>query len=761
MPGWNFADVWETVAQQVPDAPRSCTATGASRGPSSTAGPTASPSVLLDARRPGAGQGRAVPLQLHRVPRVDVRHVQGRPRAHQHELPLPRRRARVPVGQRRRRRGRLPRHVRRAHRGHQGPRPARRPRGCGSTTAPDRAPSGRPPTRTRRRRARPSRSAGPGAATATTCCCSTPAAPPACRRASCGARTTCSAPSSRRSSPARRRRPTRTSTSSAPRSPRPGPAGMPACPLMHGTGCFTQLIILSGGGCSVTLEARNLDIDELLDTIEREARQHDRHRRRRVRQADAARPRRVAGQVRHLEPLHGVVVGRDVQRGVQAGAAQAPPGDDARRRVLVVRGARHGPVRVVGRRARAPPPSSSSARTPSCITDDGRDVEPGSGETGRVAVGGFQPVGYYKDPEKTAATFLTIDGKRYSVPGDYATVEADGTLTLLGRGSVCINTGGEKVYPEEVEEVLKTHESVRDAVAVGVPDEKFGEAITAVVELASGAPLDEACDHRPREGQARGVQGAQARARRSTRSAAPRTARSTTSGSRPGRPNRSAPGSDATPEPAAGAAGRLPPRARRARPEGRAPVRARVRGRRRRQRGAARPPTATRSPRCGPARPRSTSSWSSSRATSSACCCSRPRWPASCATRSALIRIVPELERSGDLAEHIAKRAGTGLAAQLTPPARGLLERMGTVGRRRSGARPPTPSPTGTPPPPSGLEAGRRRARRPPHRASRTELLSGAVAAAWPPMPPSSPASTSGSATTPSHIGARVANAVG
>ena len=92
------------------------------------------------------------------------------------------------------------------------------------------------------------------------------------------------------------------------------------------------------------------------------------------------------------------------------------------------------------------------------------------------------PVGYYKDEAKTAATFPTIDGRRYSVPGDWALVEADGSLTLLGRGSVCINTGGEKVYPEEVEEVLKTHASVADAVVVGVPDERFGEAIVALVQ---------------------------------------------------------------------------------------------------------------------------------------------------------------------------------------------------------------------------------------------------------------------------------------
>jgi fatty-acyl-CoA synthase len=126
------------------------------------------------------------------------------------------------------------------------------------------------------------------------------------------------------------------------------------------------------------------------------------------------------------------------------------------------------------------------------ITDDGRLVEPGSGEIGRVGVKGLVPIGYYKDPEKSAATFPVIDGVRYSLPGDWATVEADGTITLLGRGSVCINSGGEKIFPEEVEEALKLHESVRDAVVVGVPDEKWGEAVTGLVELVPGATFDEA-----------------------------------------------------------------------------------------------------------------------------------------------------------------------------------------------------------------------------------------------------------------------------
>ncbi len=111
---------------------------------------------------------------------------------------------------------------------------------------------------------------------------------------------------------------------------------------------------------------------------------------------------------------------------------------------------------------------------------------------GRVALRGRTPLGYYKDPEKSAGTFVVIDGVRFAIPGDYAVVEADGTLTLLGRGSVCINTGGEKVFPEEVEEVLKEHPTIHDAAVVGVPDERFGEAVTAVVEPEAGATVDEA-----------------------------------------------------------------------------------------------------------------------------------------------------------------------------------------------------------------------------------------------------------------------------
>ncbi len=123
---------------------------------------------------------------------------------------------------------------------------------------------------------------------------------------------------------------------------------------------------------------------------------------------------------------------------------------------------------------------------------DNRDVVPGSSEPGRLAIGGHLPVGYYKDPVKTAATFITVDGRRYAVAGDFASVGADGSITLLGRGSGCINTGGEKVYPEEVEEALKTAATVRDAAVVGLPDDRFGEAVVALVEMEGEAALDEA-----------------------------------------------------------------------------------------------------------------------------------------------------------------------------------------------------------------------------------------------------------------------------
>jgi acyl-CoA synthetase (AMP-forming)/AMP-acid ligase II len=123
------------------------------------------------------------------------------------------------------------------------------------------------------------------------------------------------------------------------------------------------------------------------------------------------------------------------------------------------------------------------------LGDDMKPITPGSGVMGKLARRGHLPVGYYKDPEKTAATFVTIAGERWVIPGDLATIEEDGRITVFGRGAVCINSGGEKIFPEEVEAALKAHPGVLDAVVVGVPDAKWGSRVAAVVQPRPGADI--------------------------------------------------------------------------------------------------------------------------------------------------------------------------------------------------------------------------------------------------------------------------------
>ncbi|HKE72629.1 MAG TPA: AMP-binding protein [Acidimicrobiales bacterium] len=268
----------------------------------------------------------------------------------------------------------------------------------------------------------------------------------------------------------------------------PGPIGMAACPLMHGTGLYTQLIILSLGGSSVTLTSRRFDVIEMFDTIEREkvnqiAIVGDTFGKPMLKVLDEY-PDRWDLSSLYLVASSGVMWSEPVKQGL----LKHHPG------MLLVDVFSSSEAVGMGQSVSSAGGASETAsfrlgENTVVITDDGRRVEPGSGDVGRVAVGGFQPIGYYKDPEKTAATFIEFEGRRYSCPGDYARVEADGTLTLLGRGSVVINTGGEKVYPEEVEEVLKTYPGVRDAVVVGVPDDRFGEVVTAVVEVGPGDPV--------------------------------------------------------------------------------------------------------------------------------------------------------------------------------------------------------------------------------------------------------------------------------
>jgi len=134
-------------------------------------------------------------------------------------------------------------------------------------------------------------------------------------------------------------------------------------------------------------------------------------------------------------------------------------------------------------------PRFQADETSAVLGDNNKPLPPGTGKIGRLARKGRIPLGYYKDQEKTARTFLEVDGTRWVVAGDMATIEADGTITLLGRGSNCINTGGEKVFPEEVEAVLRAHPKVFDALVVGVPDARFGERVAAVVAAREGQSL--------------------------------------------------------------------------------------------------------------------------------------------------------------------------------------------------------------------------------------------------------------------------------
>jgi 3-oxocholest-4-en-26-oate---CoA ligase len=160
--------------------------------------------------------------------------------------------------------------------------------------------------------------------------------------------------------------------------------------------------------------------------------------------------------------------------------------------LMIVDGFGSSETGVVGNKMHAAGDTSTAPRftvnaQTQVLDDAGRPVQPGSNQVGRLARKGHVPLGYYKDEAKTKATFLEVDGERWVLPGDNAIVEEDGTVVLLGRGSTSINTGGEKVYPEEVETALMTSPDVADAVVIGLPDERWGERVVAVVKAAAGA----------------------------------------------------------------------------------------------------------------------------------------------------------------------------------------------------------------------------------------------------------------------------------
>lgn len=269
-----------------------------------------------------------------------------------------------------------------------------------------------------------------------------------------------------------------------------GPVQIPACPLMHGTGLLSTILNLMAAGTIVTLSAASFDAEEFFDTVERRSVQAavivgDAFARPLLEALDAQVGRWQLDSLRLLISS-GVMWSLESKRALLHHLPRLRLADLFGSSEALGFGSSVTTLKEGVKTARFA--IGDHCRV---FSEDHREVQPGSGERGFIARSGWIPLGYYKDPEKTARTFPSIGGVRYSVPGDWCRVEADGTLTLLGRGSVCINTAGEKVYPEEVEEVLKAHAAVRDALVVGLPDPKWGQAVTALVEACEGAKVDE------------------------------------------------------------------------------------------------------------------------------------------------------------------------------------------------------------------------------------------------------------------------------
>ena len=271
----------------------------------------------------------------------------------------------------------------------------------------------------------------------------------------------------------------------------PPPVGLPAAPLMHGTGFVFAATILNRGGTVVTLPGLSFDVIALLDTIEREAVTDlcivgDAFCRPMVDALDRE-PARWNLQRLKVVSSSGMAWSESVKQRLLAHAPE----------VLLIDFLNSSEASGMGRAITSARRTQGSSRFQlgknACVIDDeGKPLAKGAATPGRLAVRGHIPLGYYKDPVKTAATFPVIDGVRYAVPGDLATIDADGAITFLGRGSTCINTGGEKVFPEEVEDTIKSFPGVSDALVVGVPHERFGQMVVAAVEMAGRTGFDDA-----------------------------------------------------------------------------------------------------------------------------------------------------------------------------------------------------------------------------------------------------------------------------
>ena len=270
------------------------------------------------------------------------------------------------------------------------------------------------------------------------------------------------------------------------------PISIPACPLMHGTGMWLGAIIPHlVGGTVVTLPNLGFDPDGLLKEVEKRKANNI------VIVGDAfAKPIMDAldkaeseGSPYNLESINtvissGVMWSSEVKQGLLKHHDM----------VLVdAMGSTEGGMGSSRASRDNPAETAKFVLNPGVIviTDEGELVEPGSDKTGKIGTSGLVPLGYFKDEKKSAETFKEFQGVRYSFPGDYAKVEADGTITLLGRGSNCINTAGEKVYPEEVEEAIKRNDDIFDCLVVGLQDDRFGQKVVALASFQEGREIQE------------------------------------------------------------------------------------------------------------------------------------------------------------------------------------------------------------------------------------------------------------------------------
>ena len=265
-----------------------------------------------------------------------------------------------------------------------------------------------------------------------------------------------------------------------------------ACPLMHGTGMFLGGFMTHClGGSIITIPEIGLNPEKILSEISTTGANNlvivgDAFAKPLLRELDAGKEKAEPYDISSLNIIisSGVIWSAEVKQGIlehhdvklfdSMGSSEGGMASSVSSRKKSVKTAKfkiNPDVIVLG--------------------DDGAIVQPGSGIRGLVGTSGMVPQGYYKDPVKSAQTFKEVHGKRYSFPGDYALVEEDGSITLLGRGSNCINSAGEKIYPEEVEEALKLNINIDDVLVVGVDDEKFGQKVVAVASFNEGMGIEE------------------------------------------------------------------------------------------------------------------------------------------------------------------------------------------------------------------------------------------------------------------------------